>query len=226
MSCSSPFAYSETLDYSPVNYTVAFSGSTSIPGYSIPGQQLCLVQEVCVEQTCGPGCLCGTFKWCKCCSQICLKLAPEYYDCTSTPSIPIWPALNISASISIPMIFDIAVGYTITPVAPPQPIEIASIEIQDFTFLLDVNNDSFSIPVPISLTLSEQNGNISVSVPITSITKNYDGYQINFSFNLLSCLTPSGGVGWLNIQVVGNFTGDGYNQNFTFVCPIVSADAG
>lgn len=241
MTCQSPFAYVIDTDYSIIKYNMGFSGSTTIPGYTTPSYELCVLTLNCNKTTCGPGCICtlgGVVQWCKCCTQDCVIGSGWYWewtDCSTVPGIPIFPTLNVSASCDLTMAFLVGAGVAFTPAGPtidgipaPTPVETAAIEFQNFTFNITVNGVSFTIPVPITLIISETNGSFSATIPLTSITEIYQSggisYSINFSFNLLACLTPSDGVGWLNIQIVGSFEIEGVIQNFLIVCPIISAE--
>lgn len=240
MSCSSPFMFSSELTYSSQPYNLSFSGSTTVPGYTTASVPLCVLAPVCVDSTCGPGCSCNKHKcggwnpgniqcwsWCKCCTQTCTAWKEEWTDCTTVPGIQLWPDLNVSASITVPMSFELATGVSIT-VEGGEPIECASITFNSFDFVLDINGVKSTIKVPVSLTVSEENGSFAVTIPITSISETYhsDGYtyNLNFSFNLLTCLTPSGGAGWLNFQVACSINVDGIKTNFDIACPIIEAE--
>ena len=227
MSCSSPFVFSGELTYSSIPYNLSFSGSTTVPGYTTTNVPLCVLKPVCTDQTCGPGCICHTTSWCKCCTQECRAWKEEWTDCTTVPGIQLWPNLNISASMTIPMDFELAAGYAIT-VTGGEPIECASITFKSFDFAIDVNGSKSTINVPVTLTVSEENGSFAVTIPITSISETYhsDGYSydLKFSFNLLTCLNPSGGAGWLNLQVACSINVDGITTNFDIACPIVEAE--
>ena len=231
MSCSSPFVYDQTLSYSATAYTLTFEGSTTVQGYSTPSVTVCAPCYNCTNEECFGGCVCNKWKWCKCCTKVCKAWAFSWCDCVNE-SVTLWPELNISASIDIPMTYDLAAGYTITATTPPSPVEIASYTFEAFTFEITVNGIPISIPIPCSLTVSETNGSFETTVPITSINESYsdDGidYSIDFSFNFLLCLTPTGGMAWLNLQVVGTVTASYENivpvkTSFTIACPIVDA---
>lgn len=134
--------------------------------------------------------------------------------------------------MNIPMTFELSVGEAIG-VELDGPIETSSITINDFNLSLNVNGQGFTIYVPITLTIEQMNGTFSVTIPLTSVSETYTAsgitYGIDLSFNLLTCLTPTNGMGWLNIQIVGSFTAEGptpITTNFEFACPLISADEG
>ncbi len=227
MACSSPFAYTSELTYYETKYTINFTGKTQIPGYTIPGVSICEPVYTCTETTC-LGCVCNTWQWCSCCTSVCDAWALTWTDCWTTPSVTIWPTLNLTASLTIPMIFDLGAGFQITADAPTEPIQTASFTFEDFTFEINVNGVSVTIDVPVSLTITEKNGTFSTTIPITSITETFttDGitYTITFSFSLYGCLTPTPPVGWLNIEIAGSLSAAGATTDFTILCPIISVE--
>lgn len=227
MSCDSPFTYSEELVYASQAYTVSFGGSTTIPALSTPSTSLCLPEIVCLQWTCGLGCVCHTWQWCKCCSQLCMDMGTKWV-CSTIPGTVLWPALNLSASMDIPMVFQLADGYEINVDTPSGPIETSSITIQSFTFRLSVNGEGFSISVPINLTVEQENGSFSATIPLTSIKESYSSagieYSIQFGFNLLCCATPESPLSWMNIQVNGVISALGINTSFSMACPITAAE--
>ena len=235
MSCSSPFVFVAGIDYTAVNFTMGYSGNTTISAYTTPSVVTACVPcgYTCTQTTCGPECLCGAFKWCQCCTQVCRAWAIKWCDCVTVPGIELWPKLDIAASMNIPMSFEMLAGEAVG-VTLDGPIEATSITIKSFNLSLNVNGQGFTIYVPITLTVEQMNGTFSVTIPLTSVSETYTAagitYVIDMSFNLLTCLTPTNGMGWLNIQIVGSLTAEGlvgvppYTTNFEFACPLISAD--
>jgi hypothetical protein len=231
--CDSPFAYDQTLSYSSTGYTLTFEGGTTVQGYSTPSVSLCApCGYSCTQETCLGGCICNKWKWCKCCTKLCDAWGIDWCDCVNT-SVTLWPTLTISASIDIPMTYELAAGYSITVDTPLEPIETVSYTFEDFTFNITVNGTTSSITIPCTLEVSETNGSFETTVPITSISESYSDegidYSVDFSFNFLLCLTPENGIAWLNIQVVGSLTASYENiapvtTSFTITCPIVGAE--
>lgn len=240
MSCTSPFEYVVGEVYKVVPYNISFSGSVVVPGYTIPSTPLCLLGWKPTQcdwvQVCGAGCICHTWQWCGCCTKVghC-DWVPGYhywYDCWNTPSVPLWPTLNISASFTMPIEFEIGAGYVIQ-VTYQGPIETTSISFMGFDLGFSVNGQGFTIPVPITLTISQTNGQFSASIPLITFSEKYneDGidYAISLTLTLVACATPQNGVSWLNIQLGVSFTASfigypSYSTAFEIMCPIVDAE--
>jgi hypothetical protein len=245
MSCSSPFEYGATgevdLYSQPVN--VGYSGSLSIPGYSIPGMKIC--DWVWVpnswECKCLGGCVCGKTwhkKWCSCCTKACLPNGGKYEttSCWTTPSASVFPDLTFDFTMTVPMTFVIGVGETITLEGPTIPYITNSINITKFDCSVKVNGQPFVLTVPAQITITQTNGEFSATYQLATLNETYtaDGfaYNLNFTFNLLACLTPEPPVGWLNIQVIvdmdvdyaDNIAGAVCSLSAAAVCPIISVE--
>lgn len=240
MSCTSPFQYIVGEIYSVIPYNITFSGSISVPGYTVPSTPICMLgwnpAHCDWVQVCGAGCICNTWQWCSCCTKTeqCnwVPGSSYWYDCWSTPSVPLWPTLNIDAAFSMPISFELGEGYTITPTYVG-PILTSSISFEGFDLSFSVNGQGFSISVPVTLTVSQTNGQFSATIPIDTFTESYneDGvdFAITFALSLVACATPAGGTGWLNMQIAVSFTASvvglpSYETSFNLMCPIIEAD--
>jgi hypothetical protein len=238
MSCASPFEYVAGEIYETIPYNISFAGSVTVPGYSIPSTPLCMLGWTPAHcdwvQQCGPGCVCG-WKWCKCCTQVAhcdwVKGSHYWYDCWNTPAIPLWPTLNIRASFTMPIEFELGAGYVIE-VTYQGPIETTSITFEGFDLGFSVNGQGFTIPVPLTLTISQSNGQFSATIPLITFSEAYseDGidFAITMALSLVACATPEAGVGWLNIQIGVSFTASvvglpSYSTSFNVMCPITEA---
>ena len=243
MACSSPFVFEAEAEYYSQQVTAGYTGSLTIPGYSIPGEKIC--DWVWVpnswECKCLGGCDCGKTwspKWCQCCTKTCVpnggKL--ETTSCWTTPSVPIFPNLTFDFTLSVPMTFVIGVGEEVTLSAPLTPYITNSIIIKNFVCSLTVNGQPIVLTVPADITITQTNGEFYATYPLATLNETYttDGftYDSTFTFNLLGCLNPEPPVGWLNIEVVldmsVNYSDDIGNSVFscsaTAVCPIVSVE--
>jgi hypothetical protein len=240
MSCTTPFVYVAGEIYTLIPYTISFSGSTTVPGYTIPSTSLCMLgwnpAHCDWVQVCGDGCVCHTWHWCHCCTtkSQCdwVKGSHYWYDCWNTPSVPLWPTLNISAAFSMPISFELAQGYAIT-MEGDGVFETSSISFKGFNLSFHVNGQGFSIPVPVTLTVSQSDGEFSATIPIITFTESYneDGidFAITISTSLVGCATPEPPVGWLNIQLGISFTASAvgfpsYSTSFSLMCPMVSVE--
>lgn len=235
MTCVSPFVYMATYTYSPYSYQMKFTGSTTIKGYTTPSVELCFPCLECDKKKCGPGCICNTWQWCKCCTQVCVPgggWSWKWCDCSQIPGIEIFPTITLSGSISTIIVFNLVGGTVISPQIPLAPIECSQITISQLMFDFTVSNgsitESFSLSIPLSITIMQINGQFAALIPLTAISTIYnsDGvsYTITFGFNLLACLTPKSPVGWLNLQVVGKFEIEGVSQSFLLLLPILSSE--
>lgn len=240
MSCTSPFVYVVGEIYDIIPYNISFSGSVTVPGYTIPSAPICMLgwnpAHCDWVQVCGDGCVCHTWHWCSCCTTKAqcdwVKGSKYWYDCWNTPSVPLWPTLNINASFSMPIAFEIGQAYAITTTYQGV-IETSSISFQGFDLTFNVNGQGFSIPVPVTLTVSQQNGQFSATIPIETFTESYneDGidFVITFAISLVACATPLPPMGWLNAQVSISFSASmvglpSYSTSFIVMCPIVGVE--
>jgi len=242
MSCSSPFVYYASAEYETSSYTIGFSGSTSVSGYKIPSEELCLLgwnpgSLSCSSESCLGGCVCDKWKWCKCCTKICNKWSwtsgkSYWYDCWSTPSVTLMPDLDIQYNLSTDQTYELAVGESIS-VTGAQSYIAASIKITKLEMGLTVNGTSVNIDIPIDITITQTNGEFAATYDLVSVNEEYtiDGieYEMKFSFALQACADPVPPVGWLNIEVDCDLSivyegTESYSVSFEASCPIVSVD--
>jgi hypothetical protein len=246
MSCKSPFEYKSFVEYEGQRRIFNFEGGTSINGYKTPYLEGCLYYWVppvtggCKDEVCTSvpfkckwkGCK-GGGKTCVCYNWISWKAGyTEKCCCWTTPSVTVIPDLNMKYNISIPMDFSVEVGIVIDAKGPQdgKPYVAQNIEFNDFVCDLIVNGRTISIPVPCKTKTSlRTDGEFSTTFPIASVKhRESEGgleYDALLTFNLLMCLAPEAGVGWLNIQVIANIEVDykslRYGVNGTALCPII-----
>ena len=262
MSCTSPFVYEPTnsdgtaITYIDEPYTVGFSGSCSIPGYSIPGYQVCepvwnpgkwsggycdgWSWSKCASKS---GCVKG-WKWSKCCDPgLVCNWVPLTWEsgstswccCWTTPSVELFPTLNFSFDLSMPIDFSIESTETITVSTPEQDLNVEEFTVKSFSFNVTVNgiNVNATVDCDITSTYNPDTRAWDTTIPITSASGSYsiDGmkFDMDFTFNFLTCSEPKPPEGWLNVQVdctmqVYYEGSDAYNTSFSVVCPIISLE--
>ncbi len=227
-SCYSPWQYNNDVSYGVQSYDIGFKGSTSVAGYSLPSEELCLLGWKAPYSDCKWGGKWGTKLDCKW-----VKGKHYWYDCWSTPSIDLLPNLDIAYDMSIPMQFTIGDNYTLTAVYSGVTIPISSFTIYSFVCSLTVNGSGFNLSVPlgangITYTVNSdppttyQIGSIKGSFETDSIK-----YDMTFTFNIVACANYTPPQGWLNIQVICDLSvfyegTDDYSVTFSATCPIVS----
>jgi len=248
MSCASPFIYDSEVTYTLFSYTIGFSGAYTLPGYTTPSLNVCTLgwsppYATCVKRLCD-GCICNTWQWCNCCNSTCdgwTWTAGSHYwttPCWTVPGIPLWPSLNFSFSSSVPIAMKLTEGAIITVDTPPTAIVAESIVIggpvgsEGFEIAMSVNDQGFSINIPITVTLTEINGTFLATVSIYTASTTYDAdgisYAISVGTDFLFCLTPVPPVGGMNLQLTCSFSaaiGDiSSSTGFAVVIPIISVE--
>ncbi len=244
MSCSSPFEYKASVEYESSSYTIGFSGSTSVSGYKIPSEEVCLLgwnpaYSECTGSSCMGCSKCKGWKcsWNKCCKKWCSKYTwhkgkSYWYDCWSTPSVTLMPNLNIKYSLSTDQTYELAVGESISTEGA-QTYIASSITITRLKMGLTVNGTGVNIDIPINITIEQENGEFEAIYDLVSVKEKYkvDGivYEMKFSFALQACADPEPPVGWLNMQVDCDLSIDyegteSYSISFLATCPIVSVE--
>lgn len=164
MSCESPFTVSALADIQYTSYSkdlIFGRGTYTIPGYSIPSSQICLLgcnpmhcdswASYCVGGV-DTGCYWSGWRntvlhcnssWNSCESQITLcnnyvGTSWYWYDCTPGIPILIYPSLTFTAGAQCKMIGVVGVGLILpNPDPAPQPIATLTIEDIDITFGLE-----------------------------------------------------------------------------------------
>ena len=242
MSCTSPFVYVISSVEVETEKEFNFSGSVTIPGYTLPSFDLCLLgwnpAHCDWVQKCGAGCVCrrgGLLRWCKCCTKIShcdwVKGSHFWYDCTKVPNIPIFPKLTLSGDCAINLTFTSEIELEVTEEAPLNALAVESVTINEFTLSFSINGTGFKIPIPSNITFSANSeGVISSTVPIfkTNSKENAWGldYDVDFAVLMLFCLDPEPPSSWINVQLVfGLAVSDAgqniYNTSFSLVMPII-----
>lgn len=164
MSCESPFTVSALADIQYISYLKNLhfgTGTYTIPGYSIPGTQICLLG--CNPAHCantGSCCLGGvqtnchwggwrnsrlecSSSWNSCENQIpcCTNYVGTswyWYDCTPGIPILIYPSLTFTAGAQCEMLGSVGVGLILpNPDPAPQPVESLTIKNIRITFGLE-----------------------------------------------------------------------------------------
>ena len=246
--CSSPFTYSDIIEgYS--TQTVSYAGSYTINAYTLPSISLCSLCWSCTSSstwresypchkhkcghhnlwTCWDTC---TDTWTHCDSS---KLV--WCDCWSG-NIELWPTIDITASMNVPMTFGCGTGFTVGTTGETG-IETSSISVSSFSISMGINGDNLTINVDLGegITLQQDNGTFSATLYLTSLSSSYTDstigvtYSISIVVNLLMCAEPIPPISWLNIQLVtrieARFDADGVDTadtiDFTVNCPITDS---
>jgi hypothetical protein len=249
MSCTSPFEFKTFVEYDNYRYIATFEGGTRINGYRTPYLEGCVYYWVppvtggCKDEVCTSvpfkckwkGCK-GGGKTCICYNWISWKAGyTEKCCCWTTPSVTVIPDLDIKYKLSIPIDFSLEVGTIIDARGPPdaEPYVAQNIQFNDFVCDLVVNGKAISIPVPCKTNMqARSDGSFGTTVPIASVKhRESEGgleYEALLGFNFLTCLTPSGGVGFLNVQVTTTIEVDyksiRYGVNGSGLCPLIKLD--
>lgn len=247
MACDSPYiiplSETELFEY---DYDVTYKGSIKIPGATIDGVNICVPTYTLPEYYCPKNSSKTCFWWktkcnwdlkceTKCKDKVCDN--PAYKDgswgwccCKEENGIQVYPDLNISYSATIPMNFVAENEQVMSVDPPPNGIQTASIVVNGFDLSMDINGDKtgISIKEDITFSYSPQDG-WSVTLPLTGVTVStvIDGleYEIGFTFSLLFCAEPEGGMSWLNFEIESDLKvkSDGdtlYGTEFSVACPI------
>jgi hypothetical protein len=124
------------------------------------------------------------------------------------------------------------------------PVAIATLNISNTVFTLGINDNVYTIPIPVALQLTfSPDSPPSVSIPLDSVneaiafTSDVGSISLtaNITFSLLFCLLPVPPVGWVNLQadvtLSGSFDGEGVSVtipafSFAWVIPIISVEEG
>jgi hypothetical protein len=221
MSCESPFSLGESIGES-YTFNVNYGGTGTIPGYTVPGWELCLLgwspAHIQWGTCCLGGCVCNTWDWCKCCTQnthcdVGWDSGYHYwYDCTEIAPLVLWPAINVDGSLSCIFTIEVEDGVEITAEPPTAPIPTISFTFSDisatFGFELYGQYQNQHIYLPITIEVDINDGIPSVIIPLTSVSAPYTinfgaagsfTIDITLSFSLLFCLIPTPPQGWVNI---------------------------
>jgi hypothetical protein len=220
MSCSSPFTYVLASEDISTTTDIGVNGTVTIPGYSLPSEQLCLLGWNSPHLD-GWHWVSGSTYW---------------YDCWGTPPLQIYPQITLTGSGSFNMTLLTNTEVSITEETPAQPIATQSITITDADFSFSISADdeksTVNITIPADITISaNSDGEFAITYTLASAPFNEetDGftYEGNAVVSLLFCLNPTNGIGWINIEVEIEFSVleagvNIYGTTFTLVCPIVS----
>ena len=249
MSCDSPYIIPlTTTELFEYDYEVTYKGSIKIPGETIDGVIICVPTYTLPEYYCPSksgktcywwGTVCkGLWDWnCQktCKNSFCDQ--PSYKDaywgwccCKEENGVQVYPDLNISYIATIPMNFKAQNQFVMTVDPPPTGLQTASIVVNDFDLSMNINGDTtvISIKEDITFTYSTESGwsatlqltGVNVSTVIDDLK-----YEIGFTFYLLFCAEPEGGMSWLNLEVESDLKviSDGdtlYGTEFSVACPI------
>ena len=220
-SCQSPFEI-QTGGSVSTNQTASMSGSYTLPGYSTPSTQLCLL---------GSDTSCHWGGWDH--TQLECSTSWYWYDCSTVPGIELWPAITFVASCTIPMTFMAGAGIEITLEDPTEPYETTSVTLNQCDLSLSINGSKVTINViQDPVTISQTNGSFDVSIPLLSWSSSDDiagiKYDLSIDTALMCCLDPTPPVGWLNLTLSCTLSanGDGinYSTQFNISCPIISVN--
>jgi hypothetical protein len=230
MSCESPFSLGETIGEEH-SYNVQIGGPATIPGYTVPGWELCLLgwnpAHIQWGTCCLGGCVCNTWDWCQCCTQnnhcdVGWDSGSHYwYDCTQIAPVVLWPTIDIDASMACVLTITVDDGVEITAEPPTAPIPTISLSISDiyitFGFGLYGSNITKSFPLPITVEVDINDGIPSIIIPLgppvsSQSTVNLGPFgtftiDISLTFSLLFCLEPIPPQGWVNILVTVGIDG-------------------
>lgn len=230
MSCNSPFSLSETAS-EEYTYNLNLGGKATVPGYSIPGWNLCLLgwnpAHIQWGSCCLGGCVCHTWEWCKCCTQnnhcdVGWDSGSHYwYDCTPVPSIVLWPTISVDGAITCALGITADDGLEITANPPEGAIPAIELSISDvhisfgMSFNGETKNYSFSLPITVDINFNDGIPSILIPLgpPVTSqSTLNLGAagsftIEISLTFGLLFCLLPTPPQGWVNMQTQVDISG-------------------
>lgn len=239
MSCTSPFEYTEaTSETQTVNYSVGFTGSYTLNGYSIPSEPICEYippYEDCKwVKDCKWGGWQNTDLKCDGWSLDCKWVKESWCCCWNTPSVELWPTLTFTAGVSIPMTFQTAETFEITAEGPDEPIETTSFTISPVNLTLGVNGVDYSVPIiPENVTVQQSNGEFDINIdlyPYNGGTLSYGvtidgiGYSFDITPSLLLCLEPVAPDTWINLllscSLSADYEGITESVNFSISCPI------
>lgn len=231
MSCQSPFVYVESAIGTTQNFIFNSKGSYSLPGYTTPSKEICLLGINPGYANCWWG---GWQNTVLNCSWV--PGSTYWYDCSTIPGIPIWPELTFSYDCKINMTIISKLGVELTIEDPVEPFEVFAIQINSLPVIISINGQQIlnlnlvSIPIQVK----EENGQFAIVIPIGSFGSegSYQGLPISLmvQFNLLFCLDPVPPVGWVNLQVENTFTiGDpsidlDYETGYSYDIPLVSVE--
>ena len=245
-SCTSPFVYVVYSAPISTTSTISCSGSITEPGYSLPSAELCLLgwnppgwYSCSNSNNCDP-CVTGwsgwrgwQADWGTCC--YCWQAGSTYwYDCTTIDSIPIIPALTISASISSNITLESDTEVIISTTPPTVPIEVMSIVVNSYTANININGTGVTVVLMSAVTLTEANGVFAVEYPLDTFSDSFSetidgiefGYDITMSVSILFCLTPVPPQQWVNFMLgftisISSLDVTDYSTTFTVTVPIV-----
>lgn len=228
--CESPFSYSSSTSTTiETSEQISLTGSYTLPEYSTPSTQLCLLgwnpAEVCNCHSC------GWRGWGTCCSWC--SGNSYWYDCSTIPGIEIWPAITFGAKCNLNMIFEAGEEIVISETEPAEPVETTSIVLNSCPLTLTANGTVIDIElIPNPITMEQENGTFSLSVELAGYSSSVETggitYKLDISSSILFCLEPVPPSGWINIDLdctlSANGDGISYEASFTISAPIVSVE--
>jgi hypothetical protein len=225
--CSgSPFVFQEVTDEYTYNENMTVSGSATIPQYNI-STTVCDIcwstgwcSNCCEYQTCVPWCCCWNYTG----PGFCGTTSWSWCDCSTIES-EIFPAINISASATMPLEFIMEAGYQITMDAPPEPYAATSVTAESFTCTLTIDGTPVTLTIPGGITITENSsGELSASMPL--YTFKYAGVYdtVTIVFTIVFCMNAET---WLmlnlNITIEPNVN-TSYKDNFSFNVPLTDVE--
>jgi hypothetical protein len=234
MSCSSPFVYvifSQTVKFDSV---VGVKGSYTLPGYTIPSTQICWLQWKAPYSECTSKTTNSWWGITSCNKYVWVKGSHKWCCCSTIPSIPVWPTLTFTGSVSIPFEFEAETGFQLTVTTPPEPFEATSITLKQCNLTLGINGEDITINIiPEPIKVGQENGEFFVVIPLYGFasSENIAGieYTLSIESSLLFCLDPVPPSGWINLLLNCTLTAFeqdvvNYSTSFSISLPIVSAE--
>ena len=235
MSCSTPFVL-ETIVGVVVTSTqnVSLKGSYTLPGYSVPSAQLCWLQWKAPYTETGIDCKKNSWWKVKKCKWAWVKGSKDWCCCWNTPSIPIWPNLTFTGSVTMPFTFTASAGIILTPEAPPTPYQSLSITLESCVCSLGINGTDVDVNIlPGPIAVQQVNGSFSTDIELygfsASVTEAGVEYSLSITSSLQLCLDPIPPVGWINLLLDCNLSAFekgivNYTTKFAISLPIVSVE--
>ena len=225
--CSgSPFVFQDVTNEYTYTESMTVSGSATIPQYNIT-TTVCDIcwntgwcSNCCEYQTCVPWCCCWNYTG----PGFCGATSWSWCDC-STVTGEIFPAINISVSADMPLVFKMVSGYAITTDAPPEPYVASSVTAESFTCYLTIDGNRVPISIPGGITITENSsGELSASMPL--YTFKYAGVSdtVTIAFTIVFCMNAETWL-MLNLNITIEPNDDtSYKDNFSFNFPLTDVE--
>ena len=182
---------------------------------------------------CGWYC-CATGLWGHCWFIACLEQRHNSQYCYTIPGIELWPTLQFSASVDMPMSATAGAGLEWTTKPPPEPYECYTVTLKACDCSCSINGSGFTINlIPNDIELEQKNGEFSATLDLggfsSKVTEAGIEYSCSISTSLLLCLEPEPPQGWVNVLLDVEFTATmpyvvSQSAGFTVTLPLVSVE--